>query len=151
MYGFFYLSIYLFVAPCNVVKIIFAIVFCQLLLFLTLFYSILQVARPITLKKEAIQTRNRKLAAKAKKAGFASGFKSKVSGSEMTDFFRFGSYAAASAGSAMGAYPNYPINYGNYGNQTQFNSMMAAGHHFPTGFGTASAFFGASGTAAATA
>ena len=69
----------------------------------------------------------------------------------MSDFFRFGSYAAASAGSAMGAYPNYPINYGNYGNQTQFNSMMAAGHHFPTGFGTASAFFGASGTAAATA
>ena len=102
------------------------------------------------MKKEAIQTRNRKLAAKAKKAGFTSGFKSKVSGSEMTDFFRFGSYAA-SASSAMGAYPNYPINYGNYGNQTQFNSMMA-GHHFPTGFGTASAFFGASsGTAAATA
>ena len=71
----------------------------------------------------------------------------------MTDFLRFGQYAAASAGSAMGAYHNYPINYGNYGNQSQFNTMMAAGHHFPTGFGTASAFFGAStaGTAAATA
>ena len=114
---------------------------------------ILQVARPITLKKEAIQTRNRKLAAKAKKAGLAAGFKSKVSSSEMTDFLRFGQYAAASAGTAMGAYHNYPINYGNYGNQSQFNTMMAAGHHFPSGFGTASAFFGAStaGTAAATA
>merc|ERR1712223_1774140 len=116
-----------------------------------LYHKLHNVARPITLKKDGIQTRNRKLAAKAKKSGFASGFKSKVSDSEMTDFFRFGSYAAASAGSAMGAYPNYPINYGNYGNQTQFNTMMAAGHHFPSGFGTASAFFGASGTAAATA
>ena len=106
------------------------------------------------MKKENIQTRNRKLAAKAKNAGLGSGFKSKVSGAEMTDFFRFGSYAAASAGSAMGAYHNYPaINYGNYGNQSQFNSLMAAGHHFPTGYGSASAFFGASptGTAAATA
>ena len=106
------------------------------------------------MKKENIQTRNRKLAAKAKNSGLGSGFKSKVSGAEMTDFFRFGSYAAASAGSAMGAYHNYPaINYGNYGNQSQFNSLMAAGHHFPTGYGSASAFFGASptGTAAATA
>jgi len=118
-----------------------------------LYYKLHSIVRPITLKKENIQTRNRKLAAKAKNVGLGSGFKSKVSGAEMTDFFRFGSYAA-SAGSAMGAYHNYPaINYGNYGNQSQFNSLMAAGHHFPTGYGSASAFFGASptGTAAATA
>ena len=89
------------------------------------------------------------MAAKAKKAGFVSGFKSKVSSAEMTDFFRYGSLAAsAGSAAAMGAYHNYPINYGNYGNQSQFNSMMAAGHHFPTGFGTTfGTTFGASGTA----
>merc|ERR1719367_1407480 len=59
-----------------------------------LYYKLHNISRPITLKKDNIQTRNRKLAAKAKKAGFVSGFKSKVSSAEMTDFFRYGSLAA---------------------------------------------------------
>jgi len=51
-------------------------------------------------------TRNRKLAAKAKKAGLAARFKSKDSSSEMTHFLQFGQYTVASSGSAMGSYNN---------------------------------------------
>ena len=71
------------------------------------------MARPITLKKDGIQTRNRKLAAaKAKKN------KSKTE----VDFLRFGS-----AYNTM----NYQHYYGNAATQNHFQQF----HHFPASSG----------------
>lgn len=102
-----------------------------------LYHKLHNIARPITLKKDGIQTRNRKLAAKAKNA------KAKA---EMTDFFRFGS--AYSAGSTMG-YNNYYGNHQNFvpGVGTTHMPGQYLGHHFTPGFG--SSFFGAGAAATA--
>ena len=117
------------------------------------------MARPITLKKDGIQTRNRKLQAKAKKS-MAKNLSSMTSTS---DFFRglsspYGSSAAGhhhvSSPSAAAAAAAHGYNHLNYytGNQnfgqmthpTQFNPYNL------TSFG-ASAFFGAGSTTAASA
>lgn len=83
------------------------------------------MARPITLKKENIQTRNRKLAIKAKRRRMSEG---------MTDFFksslnsRFSAYSAAAAAAAVAG-----INAGgpNHHYHGQHPSAAATGYSGP--------------------
>ena len=100
----------------------------------------LQVSRPITLKKDNIQTRNRKLALKARRKGQFDG--GSPSGTGMEDFFkpfdsRFGYGAAASAASSAGSYLPGTGYYG----QMQYHPSMAASvaSNLGTGFGPAAA------------
>merc|ERR1711974_173582 len=106
-----------------------------------LYHKLHSVARPITLKKDGIQTRNRKLAAKAKKTG-----KTRAdmhSTAAAAEFFRFGSYNNSAA-----MYHNYYSNQSfaaaatgqvsaASGLTSQFGTMM--GHHHPA-FATATGF-----------
>jgi len=90
----------------------------------------LQVARPITLKKDGIQTRNRKLAAKAKKSACKKA-------ADMSDFFRTGFYGQN--------YNNYS-SYQNYSHPMMTAAM--AGHQFPTAAGFGTGFFGTTAASA---
>ena len=111
------------------------------------FHFDLQVARPITLKKDGIQTRNRKLAAKAKKAAARKMDMSSMAGSVTTaaDLFRWSSSYGTNPAAA--GYNHY---YGNHSNFGQMNSAQFNPYNHLTNFG-ASAFFGAGSTAAAIA
>ena len=83
------------------------------------FWCILQVERPITMKKDGIQTRNRKLAAKAKKK-------------RMHDFFkpldpRFSAYTGmhgSAAGAAAASYLTGPMSQYYAGQMGQMSSFM---------------------------
>ena len=115
----------------------------------------LQIARPITLKKDGIQTRNRKLAAKAKKAGFNLKNRMDMSSVASADFAaRLGISAAyGAANSVSNSYSPHPTAH-YYGNHQNFGQIAAQSAQFNpynlTNFG-ASAFFGAGSTTAATA
>ena len=105
------------------------------------------MARPITLKKDGIQTRNRKLAAKAKKNKSFPG----MNPTSASDFFRFGTAAAAYGSTTAAANPLYH-NY--YNNQfaagqvsSQFGPMM--GHHHFSGFWPSAVSAAAAGAATA--
>ena len=122
---------------------------------------LLQVARPVTLKKDGIQTRNRKLQGKTKKAAMTKG--GLASMTSTSDFFRglsassYGSSAVAghhvSSPAAVAAAHGY--NHLNYytGNHQNFGQMTHPTQFNPynlTSFG-ASAFFGTGSTTAASA
>ena len=112
-----------------------------------------QVARPITLKKDGIQTRNRKLALKARSKGqFDGGMLSAAAPSGVQDFFkpfdsRFGGYGAAGSGSsylpaAAGATGYYGQMHAAAAAASQYHhpsASMAAASNLGTGFGTAAA------------
>merc|ERR1711953_730143 len=96
-----------------------------------LYHKLHNVARPITLKKDGIQTRNRKLAAKAKKSSALC-----KKATDMSDFFRTPGF--------------YGQNYNTYSSYQNYSHPMMtaamAGHQFhpsaAAGFGTAASFFG---------
>ena len=95
------------------------------------------MSRPITLKKENIQTRNRKLALKSRTKGQFNGSPS----GGMEDFFkpfdsRFGYGATASASAAS----NYLPGTGYYGQYGQYHPSMASmASNLGSGFGPAAA------------
>ena len=78
---------------------------CKIYFFVDLIFFSVQVERPVTLKKDGIQTRNRKLSAKSKK---------KKSG--MSDFFRSGLDAR---------YGGFPGSMGMSGMSPGFSSPMS--------------------------
>jgi hypothetical protein len=89
------------------------------------------VARPITLKKDGIQTRNRKLAAKAK------------SKKTLADFSRFSSYT--SGGTTTGSsYMSQYFSNQNFGQMTYPAMGHHHHHHALTPNFTSGAFFGTS-------
>ena len=110
-----------------------------------------QVARPITLKKDGIQTRNRKLALKARTKGqFDGGMLSAAAPSGVQDFFkpfdsRFGGYGAAPSGSnylpaaAAGATGYYGQMHAAAAAASQYHPSVAAASNLSSGFGTAAA------------
>ena len=108
---------------------------------LTLPSLALQVSRPITLKKDAIQTRNRKLALKARRKGQFEG--GSPSGG-MEDFFkpfdsRFG-YGATSSASAASNYLPGTGYYGQMHAAAQYHPSMASmASNLGSGFGHAAA------------
>ena len=110
------------------------------------------MARPITLKKDGIQTRNRKLAAKAKKQAAK---KMGMEAMSSSDFFRLSSQAyGTNAVMGRNDYHHYYGNHQNFGQMpgtTQFNPSTMMSHHLAaTNFG-ASAFFAGAGSTVATA
>ncbi|XP_059091620.1 GATA-binding factor C-like isoform X2 [Tigriopus californicus] len=108
-----------------------------------LYHKLHNISRPITLKKDGIQTRNRKLASKSKKKRMADFFKPLDS--------RFSAYAGMSAGSGYFANPmtQYYGQMGQMGSQFMTSPHMTAGGlnlssagsygHFGLGSGSMSA------------
>merc|ERR1719266_2506629 len=121
-----------------------------------LYHKLHNVARPVTLKKDGIQTRNRKLQGKTKKAAMAKG--GLASMTSTSDFFRglsassYGSSAVAghhvtSPAAAAAAHGYNHLNYytGNHQNFGQMTHSTQFNPYNLTSFG-ASAFFGAGST-----
>merc|ERR1719266_707206 len=102
-----------------------------------LYHKLHNIARPITLKKDGIQTRNRKLAAKAKKAGFNLKNRMDMSSVASADFAaRLGISAAYGAANSVSNSYSHPSHY--YGNHQNFGQIAQSAQFNPynlTNFG----------------